>query len=101
MFDSVINDLRCAVRSLRQSATFTLVAVGTLALGTGAAVAIFTIVNAVLLRPLPIVDPDRVVVISSRYQTRADIIAASWTKFQALCRARVSGEAHSARPDLR
>jgi putative ABC transport system permease protein len=55
----VLADLRSAVRQLRRARGVTAVAVLTLALGVGAATALFTAVDAVLLRPLPYRDPDR------------------------------------------
>src|SRR5688572_22997125 len=58
-----IGEIGVAVRALRKAPMFTLTAVGTLGLAIGASAAIFTLVDAVLLEPLPYPDPDRLVML--------------------------------------
>jgi len=63
--DTLLQDLRYSVRNLLRQPTFALTAILTLALGIGASTAMFGVVNAVLLRPLPFPEPDRIVAVTN------------------------------------
>ena len=68
MVTTIFRNIRHALRVLARAPGFSLTAIATLALGIGAATAMFTIVNSVLLRPLPFGDADRVVAVWTRYE---------------------------------
>jgi len=70
MLDSLTQDMRFTLRSLRRSIGFTAIVVSTLALGIGANTAIFSLVNGILLAPLPIKDPDRLVMLGESSATQ-------------------------------
>ena len=62
-WDGVFMDIQYALRALRKNPAFALAAIATLALGIGATLAVFTVVNGVLVRPLPYKDPARLAMV--------------------------------------
>jgi hypothetical protein len=62
-----MNNLRYALRQLRKAPAFTLTALATVAICLGANLAIFAVINSILLRPLPFPQSDRLVTIFSTY----------------------------------
>src|SRR5271163_2139161 len=59
---SILQDLRYALRQLRKAPGFTFTAIAVLALGLGANIAVFTVLNGIFLRPLPYAQPDRIMI---------------------------------------
>jgi putative ABC transport system permease protein len=76
-----MNNFRYALRQLRKSPGFASVAILTLAIGIGACTSIFSLVESVLLRPLPYLEPERVLAVQQQYKG-AQRIPFSWPNFQ-------------------
>ena len=68
VFDSVLRDLKYALRQLRRNPGFTFTVLLTLGVAIGANTAVFSMVNALLLRPLPYSQPERLASLMRNYQ---------------------------------
>jgi len=80
--ETMWQDVRYAARTLRRSPGFTAVAVLSLALGIGANTAIFTLINALMLRSLPVSHPERLVELLSRYPGEPRLSSFSWRHYE-------------------
>src|SRR5213075_1835220 len=99
----MIREIRYAIRQLAKHPGFTLVSALTLALGIGANTAIFSVVNALLLRPLPYAESERLVLLSetSREGGRLEVAYPNFADWQARAQSFVEmGAAHTANFDL-
>lgn len=77
--DMLLQDVRFTLGTWRRSPGFTALALGTLAVGMGAVIAIFSVVNGVLLRPMPYSAPERLVLIAP---TRAPLTVGAWEELE-------------------
>src|SRR4051812_22865533 len=72
MITATAQDLRYALRMLRKNPAFSLVVIGTLALGIGANAAMFSLMDRVLLQRLPVSNPDQLMVVQTRHPTESE-----------------------------
>src|SRR6266511_3500377 len=75
-------DVRYAVRTMRRSPGFAAIAIASLALAIGANTAIFSLIDTLMLRPLPVRDPQHLVELVSRYPGEPDINGFSWRVYE-------------------
>src|ERR1051325_944844 len=81
--DAVLQDLRYAIRALRATPVATTIAIASLALGIGADTALFSILDGLLLKPLPVSEPERLITVGSDDSKEdAHITHAVWTQMR-------------------
>ena len=88
-FETLLQDIRYGLRMLHRAPSFALAAALTLALGIGVNTAVFSVVNAIVLRPLPVRDGDRLVVIASQRASSQSLRGVSFEDIQDYRRATV------------
>ena len=79
--ESIVHDVKYTLRSYAKTPSFTLAVLATLALGIGASTAIFSMVNAILLRPLPLEHPDRLIYVSDASARTGGFMSAAWPNY--------------------
>lgn len=79
--ESIVHDLRFGVRSLKNRPAFTLTVIATLALGIGANTAIFTLVDTLVLRPLPVSHPEHLVIVGNPADVNSNNVGDPVTDF--------------------
>jgi predicted permease len=79
--ESIVRDLHYAIRSLKSRPAFTFTIIATLALGIGANTAIFTLVDALMLRPLPVRHPEQLVIVSDPAEVNNNSVGTPTTDF--------------------
>src|SRR5438094_187318 len=79
--ESIVRDLRYAMRSLKSRPAFTLTVIATLGLGIGANTAIFTLVDALVLRPLPVLHPEQLVIVSDPAEVNTNNVGLPLTDY--------------------
>ena len=80
--EDLVQDLRYGIRALRKTPGFTAIAVLTLALGIGANTAIFTLINALVLRTLPVRQPEQLVELLNRFPGEPRVNGYGWKHYE-------------------